>query len=67
MEINEKVSESSPEQVKGMIDEVGDKLKILEDKLTQAFKDSNYESIKELIVEYQFYTNVLNRLKMKLV
>lgn len=67
MEINEKVSESSPGQVEDMIKEVNDKLKNLEDELSRAFTDSNYELIKELIVEYQFYTNALNRLKMKLV
>lgn len=67
MEINEKVSESSPGQVEDMIKEVDDKLKNLEDELSRAFTDSNYELIKELIVEYQFYTNALNRLKMKLV
>ena len=67
MEINEKVSESSPKQVAEMMKEIRFKLGKLEKELSKAFSASNYELAKELLVEYQFYNNALDRLKMKLV
>lgn len=67
MDMNEKVSDSSPEQVTQMIEDVKVKLSSLEEQLSEAFSRSDYESVRDLLVEYQFYSNALNRLKMKLV
>ena len=65
MEMNEALSEATEvEEVDSLEKNVSQQLKMTLEKMSEAFRNHDYETAKPYVVKCQYYTNVLDKIKL---